>query len=121
MTQRVQMKGGPSSVGSLCLWCRIQDIFLKPWLVRWACRAGTRDFSSALAALIGPVQNIFFLTVHFFNAFEPIAQNAGQAAVLGRLSLSMCLWFIPKPMPEFFHLAIASTSALIVLPQLLKS
>jgi hypothetical protein len=28
------------------------------WLVRWACRAGTRDFCSALAALVGPVQNI---------------------------------------------------------------
>jgi hypothetical protein len=30
------------------------------WLVRWACRAGTGDFCSALAALISPVQNIFF-------------------------------------------------------------
>jgi hypothetical protein len=64
-------------------------------------------FSSALAALIGPVQNIFFLAVHHFNSFEPIAQKAGQAAVLGRLSLSMCLWFIPKPMPELFHQPIA--------------
>ncbi len=27
--------------------------------VRWACRAGTRDFCSALAALVVPVQNIF--------------------------------------------------------------
>ena len=30
-----------------------------PWLVLWACRAGTRDFCSALTALVGPVQNIF--------------------------------------------------------------
>ncbi len=30
------------------------------WLVRWACSAGIRDFCSALAALVGPVQNIFF-------------------------------------------------------------
>jgi hypothetical protein len=29
------------------------------WLVRWACRAGTRDICSALATLVGPVQNIF--------------------------------------------------------------
>ncbi len=29
-------------------------------LVRWACRAGTRDFCPALAALVGPVKNIFF-------------------------------------------------------------
>ncbi len=47
----------------------------------------TRDFCSALAALVGPVQNIYFLNVHFFSSFVPIAQQAGQAAVLGRLSL----------------------------------
>ncbi len=29
------------------------------WLVRWACRAGTRDFCSVLEALVSPVQNIF--------------------------------------------------------------
>ncbi len=74
-TRRVQMKG------------------VLTWLVRWACRAGPRDFCSALAALVGPVQNIFFLTLHFFNSFVPIAQHSGQAAVLGRLSLSVCLWF----------------------------
>ncbi len=41
-----------------------------------------------LAALVGPVQNIFFITAHYFNSFVPIAQQrqAGQAAVL-------CLWF----------------------------
>jgi hypothetical protein len=35
-----------------------------PWLFHWACRAGTRDFWTALAALVGPVQNIFFLAIH---------------------------------------------------------
>jgi hypothetical protein len=53
-------------------------------------------FCSGLAAPVGPVQNIFFLTVHYFTSFVPIAQQAGQAAgqapVLGRLSLCMCLW-----------------------------
>jgi hypothetical protein len=35
-----------------------------PWLVLWACLAGTSDFCSA--------QNkIFFLTVHYFNTFAP--------------------------------------------------
>jgi hypothetical protein len=58
-TQRVQMKG------------------VLPWLVRWAGRAGTRDIYSALAALVGPVQNIFFLNVLYFNSFVPIAQQAG--------------------------------------------
>jgi hypothetical protein len=31
-----------------------------PWLVRWAHRAGTRDFYPALAAPVSPVQNIIF-------------------------------------------------------------
>ncbi len=59
------------------------------WLVLWACRA--------------PVQEIFVLpwlllsalfTLHYYNSFVPIAQQAGQgqAAVQGRLSLSMYLW-----------------------------
>ncbi len=30
-----------------------------PWLVNLACRAGKRDFCSALAALVGQVQSIF--------------------------------------------------------------
>jgi hypothetical protein len=72
-TQRVQMKGVLSR------------------LVRWACRAGTRDFCSALAALVGPVQIIFFLTILCFNSVVPIAQQAGWAALLGRLSLTVCL------------------------------
>jgi hypothetical protein len=55
---------------------------------RWACPTSTRDFWSALAALVSPVQNIFFLTAHFYYSFVPIARQAGQAAVLGRLSLS---------------------------------
>ncbi len=65
-----------------------------PWLVPWACRTDTRDFRSALVAQVSPVKNIFFLTIHFFNSFVPIAQQVGhwQAAKLGRLSLSMCLW-----------------------------
>jgi hypothetical protein len=54
-TQRVEVKG------------------VIPWLFHWACRAGTRDYCSALAALVGPVQNIFFVTVHYFNLFFPIA------------------------------------------------
>jgi hypothetical protein len=60
-----------------------------PWLVRWVCHAVTRDFCPALAALyiVGPEQNIFFLSVHFFNLLSP-----GQAVVLGRLSLSICVW-----------------------------
>ncbi len=50
---------------------------------------------SCLGALVGPVQNIFFLAVDYFNSFVPVAKQGGQAAVLGRMSLSMCLWFPP--------------------------
>jgi hypothetical protein len=56
----------------------------------WACRAITREFCSTLAALVGPVQNNFFL-IEQYPSFVPIAQQAGQT-VLGHLSLNMCLW-----------------------------
>ncbi len=57
-----------------------------PWLVLWACRAGTREFCPPLAALAGS-------TEHYVNSFVPIVQQAGQAVVVGLLSLTMCLWF----------------------------
>jgi hypothetical protein len=34
----------------------------------------------------------FVVPVHYLNSFVLTAQQARQAAVLGRLSLSMCLW-----------------------------
>jgi hypothetical protein len=43
-----------------------------------------------LDALVSTVQNIIFLTIHFFTLSVPIAQQPGLAVVLGRLSL--CLW-----------------------------
>jgi hypothetical protein len=72
-TQRVQMKG------------------VLPWLVRWICCAGTSDFCPVLAALVGPVENISFPPRTVFQLICH-RQQAGQAVVLGRLSLSMCLW-----------------------------
>ncbi len=51
-------------------------------MVHWAYHACTRDFYSALAALVSLEQNNFFLSVHYFNSFVPIAQ---QYFVLGRL------------------------------------
>jgi hypothetical protein len=73
------------------------------WLFRWLALsfAVARDFCSALAALVGLVQNIFFLTVHYFNAFDPIAQQSGQTAVLGRLSLSV--WSLHSPLILLFR------------------
>ncbi len=58
--------------------------FFFGWVVG-ACRAGTRGFCSALAALVGPVQNIiFFLTVTLFQSLYPhrLASWAGSRAVL---------------------------------------
>jgi hypothetical protein len=40
-----------------------------PWLVRWARRAGTKDFYPALAAMVSPVKNIFFLTVDHLSIY----------------------------------------------------
>jgi hypothetical protein len=61
-----------------------------PWLVRWACCARTRDFSCALAALVGHVQKYFFLTVHYSSPHRPASWESSRA-VPSRLSLSMCL------------------------------
>ncbi len=63
---------------------------------------------SALVALVGPVQNIIFLTVHYFNSFVPIDQQAGQTVLLGRLSLSICLWTKPSG-----HLALHSEECIL--------
>jgi hypothetical protein len=81
-TQRVQMKG------------------VLTWLVHWACRAGTKDICSSLAALVGSVENIVFLIVYYFNSFVPAAQQAGQTVVPGSLSLNICLWY--RLSPNFF-------------------
>jgi hypothetical protein len=44
---------------------RVQMKGVLPWLARWDLHAGTWDFCPALAALVRPVQNIFFLAVHY--------------------------------------------------------
>ncbi len=89
-------KGGPCwllILRGMGTW-RVQMKGVLPWVVRWACSAGTRNFCSALPALVSPAQNIFFLTEHYFNSFVPIPppkKKAGGAVVLGCLSLSMSL------------------------------
>jgi hypothetical protein len=64
-----------------------------PWLVRWACLAGTRDFCSALAALVGAVQYIFF---PHFKLFQFLCPPLPASWAVGRqpcwvACLSMCL------------------------------
>jgi hypothetical protein len=77
------------------------------WLVRWSFYVVTRDFYSALAALVGPVQTIIFLTVHYFNDLVPIAQQSGQTAVLGRLSLSVLS--LHSPLIILFRIAFIAS------------
>jgi hypothetical protein len=54
-----------------------------------------RDINSYCLALAAcssqhsTVQNIIFLAAHVFTSLVPIAQQPGQAVVLGRLSLSL--------------------------------
>ncbi len=74
---------------------RVQMKEILHWLVHWALQslhAGTRDFYPALTALVSPVQNIFFIAVHYFNSFASNTQQAGQAVAQGCLSLNVCLW-----------------------------
>jgi|688.fasta_scaffold435078_1 hypothetical protein len=51
---------------------------------------------SLIAVLVGTEQNIFPFSINYFNAIVPVAQQAGQEAVLGRLSLSVCLRLEPN-------------------------
>ena len=67
----------PSLVGSLGPSCRY------------------KRFLSCLGCSGQPSTNIFFFTVQYFNLRVPIAQQPGQAVVLGRLSLNVCLrWLL---------------------------
>ncbi len=59
-------------------------------VVRWACRAGTRDFCSALAAPVGPVQNIFVVTVHYFKSPSPIKLGRQPCCVASSYSVCLC-------------------------------
>ncbi len=58
-----------------------------PWLAHWALLPGKIDFCPALAALVCPVQKIFFLAIHYFNSFVPIAQQVNRQSC--RVA---CLW-----------------------------
>ncbi len=57
-----------------------------------------RDFCVALAALVGPVQNIFFLTVHNFNSFVPMCPASWEGSRAGSpVSYPMCVSGPPLP------------------------
>ncbi len=50
-----------------------------------------KSFLICLGCSCRPSTKYFFLNVHYFNSLVPITQQAGEAVVLGRLSLCMCL------------------------------
>jgi hypothetical protein len=56
----------------------ITIIGVLPWLVRWPCRVRTRDFCSALAALVGTVQNIFPPSYSISIPLSPLFSNLGR-------------------------------------------
>ncbi len=70
----------------LYIW---KGAFLR-WFVRLVILY--KRFFPALATLISPAQNIFFLTANYFTSFVSIAQQAGQVVMPGRLSLNTRLW-----------------------------
>jgi hypothetical protein len=77
---KITNEKGPSLVGSLGLLC-----------------GGTKDICSfALAALVGPVQNIFFLTVPYFNSFVLIALKLGRQPCW----VAYLFWYIRVPTPR---------------------
>jgi hypothetical protein len=49
-----------------------------PRLGCWARSAGTTDFCPALPALVSPIQNIIYLTAHFFTLLVPAPSNLGR-------------------------------------------
>jgi len=76
VTQKNTNERAPALVGSLGLSCRYKFIFCLDWSSR-------------------PSRKYVFPHCALFQFFVPIAQQAGQTAVLGRLSLSVCLcWYI---------------------------
>jgi hypothetical protein len=80
---------------------RVQIKEALPWFFRWALRAGTGDFCPALAALVGPVKNIFCLAVHYFNLFFPTAPASWAGSRAGSPFSYVSLGVTPPPPPPY--------------------
>jgi hypothetical protein len=88
-TQSVQMKGKGSFLG---------------WFIWLSCRY--KRLLSFLGCSGQLSTKYFFPTGHYFNLCVPIAQQAGQAVVQGRLSLNECLRLYPYRPNTVCHLPI---------------
>jgi hypothetical protein len=73
-------RGGPCWMLKLS-WMGTQRVQMKRgllWLVPWACNATTRDFCSALAALVGPVQILFSSLYTYSILLPPSTSKLGR-------------------------------------------
>jgi hypothetical protein len=70
---------------------RVQLKEVLPWLVCWACRTGTQEFCSALAALVGRVQNYFF---QFLCPCRPASWAISRAGSPFSYNVSLVIGFI---------------------------
>jgi hypothetical protein len=89
ITQRDQRWVAPADCWNWGKWVQMKGPFLG-WLVGLVVPV-PEILYPALAALVSPIQNIFFLTPHFSTLCIPVAQQPGQAVGTGCLSLYMCL------------------------------
>jgi hypothetical protein len=53
-----------------------------PWLIHWAYRAGTRDFCSALAALVSPAQKFDTILLHLSPSPSKVGRQSCRVAYL---------------------------------------
>jgi hypothetical protein len=81
------------------------------WLVHGLV-VPVQEIFSGLGCSSCPVQNIFFRLTLFQLTFVPIAQQAGQAVVLGRLSLNVSLGAAVSSEPVFVNVYGAQESIL---------
>ncbi len=61
-------RGGP------CCLLKLRQMLAQ----NWAFKSSSRYFCSALPAFVGPVQNILFLTVHYFSPFSSSPSKLGR-------------------------------------------
>ncbi len=61
------------------------------WLVRWACRAGTRDIGSPLATLVGTVQNNHRALFQYLCPHRPASWAGSRAGSPGQNLIKICV------------------------------
>ncbi len=85
--------GGPADCWNWGKWGLREYIWKGPFL-GWfhGLLVPVQENLSWLGCSSRPRTKYCCLTIHYFNTFYPIAQQAWQAVVPCRLSLNMCLW-----------------------------